>query len=238
MFDLFGALQGFQTVARVSNLASPFKQPLNAVFYICPKMSGRGLRINRAGTGFDARYVDDLSQSAAERLQRVARFAAEAGQAGLQLRLTAIFAAADAHMLFPLAVPPPAPPRLDLPVRSNLNAFLANTRRFAQLYQSAPWRSIPARFRQTEVERLTSLLPSGSQCQVKDDFAAKVRPPVTVAEDLITRIFAGFALDGLTLREGLYGPAPIILGVESPGVAMLQNAALPRELWLPVIQLR
>ena len=55
--------------------------------------------------------------------------------------------------------------------------------------------------------------------------------------ELIERIFTGFALDGKLISAGYFGNNPIILGIESPGVIILQNSALTRKQWLPVIQL-
>lgn len=76
-----------------------------------------------------------------------------------------------------------------------------------------------------EEERLLELLPT--------------TVPKNLAADFVRRVFAGFALDGILIRKGEFGTKnPVILGVESPGVGVLQNAALPKGQWLPVIQLR
>jgi len=42
--------------------------------------------------------------------------------------------------------------------------------------------------------------------------------------------------DGVLLRA-FFLQNPVLLGVETPEVTILQNSMLPREEWLPVVQL-
>lgn len=236
--DLFGSLKAMESVARVSNLDPTNTTLSNAIFFICPRMTGKGLRVNRPGTGLQAQYASGLSASAVDHIRRVERFRCEAKEANIEVNVTAIFAAADAWLLFPIPANVPAmPDEMELKAVSNFGAVKANFELFGDLYREAPWLSTPERVRRAEVARLSAMLPSPWQPEVSDEFV-RGRQPNNPAEDFIARVFAGFALDGVLISQGLFGDNPIILGVESPGVATLQNAALAREDWLPIVQLR
>jgi len=82
---------------------------------------------------------------------------------------------------------------------------------------------MPQRFVEQGEKRLNDLLPDGC--------------PSNVSKDFVRRAMAGFALDGILIKSGCFGGNPVLLGVESPEVAVLQNAALSRENRIPVIQL-
>jgi hypothetical protein len=236
--DLFATLRDLESVAHVANLDPATKGPLNALFYLCPKMSGKGLQVNSSKTGFTVRYVEGLSESTIDRLQRAERFVAQATAVGVEVSLTAIFAAADAEMLFPIPVePPPVPEIPGLKVISNLNVFKYSLDDFWEFYNRVPWRNVPGRFVEQEVRRLTALLPTDCSAKVREVFIRTPWVDRNLAEAFIRRILAGFALDGLLLSRGYFGRQAVLLGVESPGVAVLQNAALPREQRIPVIQL-
>lgn len=226
MGDLFGTLRELPSVARISNLAPDHPLPLEAVFFICPPMTGQGFRVNEVRTGLRAAYAEGTSASTIARVARVQAFAAEARTAGLHVSITAILAAADSMLLFPVPIEaPPVPDEIDgITVVSNLGPVQANLGRFGTFYRERPWSRVPQRWVTGEEQRLRAMLPAGV--------------PDHLADDLIRRIFAGFALDGLLLREERFGPNPVILGVESPGVPVLQNAALQKGSWLPVVQLR
>lgn len=244
MADLFATLRAFSSVERVSNLYGA-SNPLHLHFFLCPKIKNKGLCLRKVGmgsgkvvTGLRVAYDVGPAKSTEERLARVERFLQEALAGGVGVRVQAIFAVADAMLLFSLPVPLPPPPEAEsallarMGLRTKVGATLTvNTEAveqhralFTQFYEEQPWRSVPERVRREEEDRLVQMLPEGT--------------PDYIREDFVRRTFAGFALDGMLLRSGAFGRDPVILGVESSGVPILQNAALPREQWLPVIQLR
>ena len=237
MEDVFATLRKLSSVERVSNFYN-IPQPLNLNFFLCPRMTNKGLLLNGARTGLRAAYKDGPAKSTEERVDKLEKFLQEASAQGICTRIQGIFAAADANLLFPIPPFPPPPPdaecalltRLGLRTKTaitlaiNTEAFERHQALFAQFYEEQPWLRVPARFWSGEEERLVKMLPKGVPQYIKVDF--------------LRRTFAGFALDGVLLRKGYFGRDPVLLGLESPGVPALQNAALPREEWLPVIQLR
>lgn len=222
--DTFEVVRGLGSVERVSNLYPQTGMPLlNFVFFLCPRMKASGFKLNRNKTGLVIEYVKGNSKSTEERMEKVRVFTKEAREAGIDFTITAIFASGDALILFPFPVLPPPLPRVDCAVVSNYELVRNNFTRFVELYYNKSWEKAPARVWRRESERLRSFLPMNF--------------PENIVQDFIERIFAGFALDGLLIRSGYFGANPVILGVETSGVSVLQNAALPREKWLPVIQL-
>lgn len=222
--DHFAVFRRFRSVERVSNLypSSTVDEPLNFLFFICPKT--KGFRLNPNATGLTTRYVVGNPPSTKDRLRRVGAFLEEVTQVGLGVSVKAIFAAADSLILFPIAVPPPPCPQLDVEVLSNYEVVREYLPAFWDLYRHQPWQKVPERLQEMERERLRTFFWKSF--------------PENIFRDFVRRVFAGFALDGLVIRAGHFGQNPVLLGVESPGVPVLQNAALPREKWLPVIQLR
>ena len=57
-------------------------------------------------------------------------------------------------------------------------------------------------------------------------------------EKMIRRIISSYMLDGILMRRGIYGPNPVILGVEATSTAIIQNAALKEEEKIPIIMLK
>lgn len=223
--DAFELFRGFESVKRVSNLFDKdLALRLNFVFYICPRVSGKGFRLNSAKTGLTVTYALGLSDSTMQRVRRVRAFLEEATKREVRYTITAIFAIADAWILFPLPVDPPVKPDLgvDIQVTSNL-PDLNDWGLFADLYNERPWLTVPQKIRDQEEERIKSMLPNDIPGYIVDDF--------------VRRVMAGFAMDGGMLRAGYFDTRPIILGVESPGVPVLQNACLVKDSWVPVIEL-
>jgi hypothetical protein len=62
--------------------------------------------------------------------------------------------------------------------------------------------------------------------------------PTVWKERMIRRIISSYMLDGVLMRRGLYGPNPVILGVESLSTTIIQNAALDENEKIPVIMLK
>lgn len=237
MVDLFACLREFPSVARVSNLYN-LSLPLNLMLFLCPKMSNKGLRLNQVRTGLTVTYQDGPAKSTKERATKLDKFLEEALAREVQVSVQGIFAAADALTLFPIPQPLPLSyaresqmlmriglvRRVGITLNTNVELVERHHALFAQFYEEEPWRTVPQCIRLQEEERLRKILPEEA--------------PDYVSADFIRRTFAGFALDGVLLRRGMWGRNPVILGVESPGVAVLQNTALPRGEWIPVVQLR
>ena len=110
-------------------------------------------------------------------------------------------------------------------VVSNLEAVKNRMSDFNDIYNSQPWKKESIqRFVSLEEKRMAQFLDKKMQNNIKKDF--------------IRRVFAGFALDGIFMRERVFGSNPVILGVESPGVPILQNSTLGRGDWVPVVSLK
>lgn len=62
--------------------------------------------------------------------------------------------------------------------------------------------------------------------------------PAEWKEKMIQRILSSYMLDGILMRRGVYGPNPVILGVEASSTAIIQNAALSEDEKIPVIMLK
>ena len=227
MCDLFQKFNEMESVKMVRNFYNQSASWINFIFYLCPKMNGSGVKINELGTGFTTRYVDGLTASALGRIDRVITFQEEYFASGYQGSFTGIWCDADALILFPIAAIPPDKHMLidrRFMWASNYDIVRNNyLESFYSLYREKPWENIPAKIRIEEEERLRALLPSKSSDNLIDDF--------------IRRTFAGFALDGLILKTDDIVSNSIILGVESPGIPMLQNAALKKEDRIPVVEL-
>jgi len=224
--DMFSRLRELSSVLKVSNLYQQVAdEVITFVFFICPKMKGQGFRINSNKTGFDAEYVPAvLANSAILAIERATRFLSEFETLGLPFMSRALYASADALILPSVPTTPPATPvSLDVEIVSNDQAVIEHLTDFGRLYREKPWRNTPQKISDLERQRLISILPSNT--------------PTNVACDFVERTWSGFALDGVLIRSECFGPNPVLLGVESPGVSVLQNAALPRDQWLPVIQL-
>lgn len=225
--DLFQVIREFNSVKQVSNLYPEVEnKPLNFLFFICPATKPSGYKINRNKTGLTVEYVNGYNKSTDERLTRVNMFIEEAKKAKISFNVSAIFASADAIMLFPIPVTPPFLPDLDFGIKivSNYEIVWSNFARYAKLFYSKPWENVPDKFVRMEYDRIKT-------------FFSERKIPQYIVQDFIERVFAGFALDGVLIRGGYFGDNPVILGIESPGVVVLQNAALPRKQWLPIIQL-
>ena len=61
--------------------------------------------------------------------------------------------------------------------------------------------------------------------------------PKVWKERMIRRILSSYMLDGILMRRGVYGPNPVILGVEAMSTTIIQNAALDAKEKIPIIML-
>ena len=62
--------------------------------------------------------------------------------------------------------------------------------------------------------------------------------PKVWKERMIRRIISSYVLDGILMRRGVYGPNPVILGVEATSTVVIQNAGLGDNEKIPVIMLK
>jgi len=233
--DLFQTIRELPGVEKLSNFfpADSFSLKLKLVFFLCPKMKSSGFQLNTYKTGLKAAYDTGLSNSTIERLKKVESFVQAARSRGIKLDITAIWANADPLILFPSGRTCICPsmeeslgPWVDLVV-NNYDMVRKEMDAFWTFYEDEPWKSVPGRFVEMEEQRLRTMLVSA-------------KAPPNIKDDFVRRAFAGFALDGYLLSNAYrqYFGSSVILGVESPGVAVLQNAALSKTARIPVIQLK
>lgn len=223
--DLFAVLRELPSVSRVSHLYDEVgERTIDFVFFLCPKMA-KGFKLSRHRTGLTTRYTPGNSKSTEDRLPRVTTFVKEAEGLGICFTVSALFSAADALILFPVPLSPPPEPEVNgFRLISNYGIVRERMDQFVDLYTRRPWCGrVPDRVIGAETDRLISFCPD--------------KTPSNVAQDFVERVLAGFALDGVLLREGAFVENPVLLGVETPEVTILQNSMLPREKWLPVVQL-
>lgn len=225
-FDIFEILRNFKSVKQVSNLyKTSVQEKINFLFFICPCMNNKGIKIAPNRLGFTTTYLNKLNTSTIIRISLVNMFISEMELTGISFDVTAIFSNADSLILFPLPVSVPREiPELDQKIKvvPNLDFVRKNMDEFANLYYSKPWKKIPEFILKNESDRLKEFLPK-SDALLKNDF--------------VNRTFAGFSLDGILIRQGYFGKNPIILGVEAPGVAKIQNSALEKKNWIPIVSL-
>lgn len=228
--DLFVQLKKLENVEKVSNFYPGIleKGSLDFFFFLCPKMKGGRFRLNKNQTGFTTEYVEGLNNSTPQRIVCVKRFLEEFKNLKIPFTCRGILATADAIILFPFPVKPPIvfPEIEGVQIISNYELVKINFVKFLELINEKSWEKAPKRVRDLEFDRLFS------------DFPKYIKSPKNLIQDFVERTWAAYSLDGLLARAGKFGDNPILLGVESPGVAILQNAALPKEKWLPVVQLK
>ncbi len=200
---------------------------IDFLFFVCPKMKSPGIVVENGK--LTARYVNGLSSFTNARIQKVNAFLDELRAIeidGYAFSIKAIFASADSFILFETPVEPPSmtPAIPGIEVVSNLEIYKRNRpTNLETLLEERPWEKIPSRH--LEEQRLKKLLPADATREMRQRF--------------VERTFAGFALDGVVIRHDAFSSTarnPVILGVESPGVADLQNAQLG-EHPIPVVQL-
>lgn len=225
--DAFQTIRNMEMVKRVSNFyPEVWQKPIDFLFFVCPPNKNRP-KLNRHKNGFTFCYrkgagLDRLNQ---ERVQKVQSFLNAFQLAGIAFNCRCIFAAGDALIVSP--IPLEKPDYLlkieGIPVVSNYELVCSNLGRFAALYNKKPWETVPSKVTKEEKERLFQILPTEADENIKMDF--------------VERVWAGFALDGILMKKGAFGSNPVILGVESFGVTILQNSALSKKDWIPVIGL-
>lgn len=226
--DLFSTIKALPGVAKISNFFPQENQILDLIFFVCPRFTGNGLKINKHQTGFTANYREGISEYSKERFVKAQNFMDRLSSANIKYKIKTIFAAADSTLLFPVPAEPPVLPSYEyipegFKLTSNLEIYQNHLQDFGRIFRQEPWKSAPSWALKIEYDRLTEIIPHHTPEEIKEDF--------------IARCFAGFALDGIILRKGLFSTNPIILGVESKGVSVLQNCALEKKDWLPVIDL-
>jgi len=226
--DMFWFVSKLPGVANVKNFYPKHWQDMDLVFWICPNISSKGWRYDPKTSGLTASFVPGLSVRSNLRLIEALNIATRLSEIPQAVnRITALYATADSLLLMPIPgnVPSTIPTELSVNGLSVVPTHSVVTheylQRWGEFYHSMPWSSVPRKFVELETERLKGI-PWGVV-------------PKSVMQDWITRVFAGYAKDGVWLRE--FFKNPVIIGVESPGVVVMQNSALKKEDWVPVIQL-
>jgi len=209
------------------------EMPLDLIFYLCPKREGDYL-VNSFRTGLTTQYGIGISPASQEGLAKARQALPRIKERVAVGSVTAVFAAADAIIIPTILLPEPQMGRdatLEITqvadrVVSNYDTVLLNLFRWGELYRSCPWKGGSPEWaveRQTIVHR--RILPR--------------KIPQNLVDDFVHRCFTGYSLDGESVREGEFGllPNPVILGVEAPGLALLQSASLEEDNRVSIIQL-
>ena len=224
--DLFMELKKINGIKKVSNVSPEIIEngSLNFVFFLCPKISG--YRLNKAKTGLTTTFQEGVRESTLERIKMVQDFLDEFKPLGVPYDIRAIIATKEAIILFPIPLGEPKTPSQvsGIHIISDYGLLLQDLERFGALYKSEPWKNIPQRY----VEQQRSFLA---------DILSKDLPE-NIVSDFIDRVLAQYALEGLWFQEKKFGNNPVVLGVETQATMVLQNAALPKECWIPSIQLK
>ena len=215
-------LSRIRGVAKITAAGKNCFEDSRLVYFLCPSLSSKGIVVNAEGTGFTSKYVEGLNGFTKARRDKAMKFMSLLTVQGWNGGFSLVWASADALLLYSQTDYPSMPSNL-LGGIANHQAVVNHMADFRRFYEQQPWSSAPAWAIAQEERRLFSLLPREANKQLKQDF--------------MRRVFAGFALDGFLLRKGWCGQNPVILGVESPGVAILQNAALKPSEQIPIIQL-
>ena len=232
--DLLEILREMQSVERVTNFPEDLKgcNKLRGMFFICPKLKGKGYRMNQRGTGLTVRYDQEGRQkrSAFERIKKVKAFLNEFKSFSLpfEWETRAVIASAEAKLLFPESVAPPFIP-LEIDGFLTISTYelleCAEMKRFYTIYKEKPWLVLPKDIIEQESFYTANVL-------------SHAKAPGKLIVDFVNRVFSEYALEGVWFSKGKFGKNPIILGVETPGVPTLINAALPRKKRIPIIQLK
>ncbi len=220
-------IRSIECVERIGNFELEATDSFNFIFFLCPKLSGNGYRLNDNLTGFTVKYGNGLRESSFQRVQKVKNFLMEFEKLGISYDVEGIMSAGEALTLFPIPVIPSEVP-MDIggiPVISNYELVKADFVRFGELCRNKPWMKVPQKFREAEFSHLVGLLKHA-------------HPSDNLVKDFVERVFAEYALEGLWAKTGKLGENPVFLGVESPEIPILQNAALEKKDWIPYIQLK
>ncbi len=134
------------SVRRVHHSSGISGEVLNFLFFICPRMKEPGIVVKNGV--LTAQYVPGLSGFARARIAKVQGFLGEMKEAGFEYTATAIFATADAFILFSTPVEPPSETPLihGMGVVSNYDIYLGQKDSFEEMLRRRPWiRSWPMR---------------------------------------------------------------------------------------------
>lgn len=225
MLDIFLEIKKISFVKKVSNLSIGYPSPLTFCFFLCPLLDNKGIRINKNNTGLGANFKDGLSDKSKERLVMVKKFKGELEKKRINSRFVGIYALADSLILFSPPFGEGNLPEVDdeIEIISNYQLVIENLSLWNRFCKEKPWEKLPNKFLEAGRSRILGML---SNC------------PENVSEDFLERVFSGFALDGYLLKNEYFGKNPVILGVESPEVAVFQNAIFFKiEERIPVVQL-
>lgn len=209
--------------------------PIDLIFWMCPKRQ-TGYLVNDAMTGLTTTFTNhQLSDATTRQIESLVVILGEIRTKLVVRSITAIFASADALIIPAIPLREPIAPEVhnllprEVRIQSNYDSVLLNLMDWATFYRVRPWEryvspSILSRQRQHH-EKLLG-----------DDIVTSLGYLVS---DFVRRCFAGYALDGALIRKGEFGRLenPVILGIESSGLANLQNAGLSPEDQIPLINI-
>lgn len=232
--DLAENLRTMRTVEKVSDFPAGITAgaKLQGRFFICPRIMGKGYRVNRQSTGFTVKYDGEGKQrkSTFERIKRVKAFLREFKnlEIPIEWEIKEIVASAEALFLFSEPVKPVLVPREieGFPAISTYElAEKEGLSRFWELRKNRPWFTLSS-----EVVKKGNIAAAGV---LNHTHASQ-----SLVDDFACRVFTEYALEGIWFSEGLFGEKPIILGVEGLEVPKLINAALSKSKKVAAIQLR
>jgi len=211
-------LRRMRSVRRVTGSV---KENSTFVYFLCPCLSNKGIMVDKDRGCLTVHFVPRLSGFTKARIEKVQAFLFEANKLGWSCATTAIWGSADSIILYPESPTPPPSLPPGLVARPNHEPVSLDMESFWLAYESQPWQAAPAWVLKQEEKRLLGLLPKEAPPELRREF--------------VRRVFAGFILDGLLLSRGEFGQDPVILGVESTGVPVIQNIGGGNS--IPIIQL-
>lgn len=190
--DLAEILRTMRIVEKISDFPAGVTAgaKLQGRFFICPKLTGKGYRLNQQGTGFTVRYEQKGSQrkSTFERTQRIKAFLKEFRELKLPIEweIKGIVASAEAKFLFPEPVEPALVP-YEIEGFPTISTFKIVEKeglgRFWELCKNKPWLVLSS-----EVVKKGNIAAMG--------VLSHTHAPQNLVDDFVCRIFWRICLRG------------------------------------------
>jgi hypothetical protein len=205
---------------------------LEGRFFICPKLTGKGYRLNIEKTGFTVAYNQKGEQrrKTYENIERVKRFLNELKKFDVkaQWQIEGIVASAEAKLLFPNPVQQPFVPKQIQGFRTISTYDLLDKvqlEKFWSLFWEKRWEKLGANILKRATQEIANVL-------------SHIRSNKSLVRHFVERVLAEYALEGVWFSERKFGSNPVILGVESITVPQIINSVLHQESKIPLIQLK
>ncbi len=236
--DLFEKLRALSSVEKVSNFYRDEEPEEGFTFvgFLCPHRT-IPFQVKRTHRGKEGQIVDvrtkysaGLSQGAISRIDRIYHFQKESENFIESSRIVLVWADSDSYVCFVIPfMKIPAPPKVEgFDIISNRNIWEReeNLKEYWNICRKTEkfLSKVPTRF--VEIERTI----------LSQIFSSNV--PESLKQAIANKILASYILDGILLEKGAYGPNPVILGVESASVAIIQNCTFSQNKRIPVIELK